>query len=254
MLSHLFKQFLLCLVVISSASLSLVANAAEADAYLKPYGGLLNDYVTAGQKQGINVALVNYEAWGQDARHVEAMSALQAVNPNGLTGADKIAYWINAYNLLTIDLIVTTGETESIRNQGSLFKNVWKSHSWTINGTDYTLDQIEHAILRHVDEPRIHMAINCASLSCPDLLNQPYTPAQLEQQLQQQTQIFIEDPTKGVVIEGQAMEVSKIFKWFAEDFGGKSGTQTFIADYLPAAQGLEIDTYLDYNWALNSQN
>lgn len=184
------------------------------------------------------------------------MGHLQRVNPDDLAGVEKKAFWINAYNILTIDLIIRTQEQESIKNLGSIFSNPWKSHDWTINGRKYTLDEIEHQILRPMGDPRIHMAINCASLSCPDLADTPYIASTLDNQLDIQTKLFLDNDTKGMNnLTGTQVKLSMIFKWFAKDFGGESGSiklaNKYIASPLSSESTIE---YFDYNWQLNSRN
>ena len=234
-------------------SLIIVPLVHADDAYIDDYGTLLAKYVKVGNKQSIKAALVDYQSWGQDPLHKKALSALQQDNPKKRSGKDKMAFWINAYNLLTIDLIIKTGEKESIKNQGTLFKNVWKSHDWDIHGQRYTLDEIEHQILRPMGDPRIHVAINCASLSCPDLYAKPYLAKKLDAQLDQQTKLLLDNATKGFVVNNTGITLSKIFKWFAEDFGDEAGVRKFIGHYLPKTNGKAIDGYLDYNWNLNTQ-
>lgn len=237
------------------------ANATQEHEYLMPYATLLSAYVQAGEKQGIKATLVDYAAWGKDPLHSKAMQALRRIDPASLSGREKMAFWINAYNLLTIDLIVQTAETQSIKNQGSLFRNVWKSHVWVVYGRRYTLDEIEHKILRPMGDPRIHFAINCASLSCPDLLAEPYIAASLHSQLEAQTRDFLRNPNKGVSVAASGFKVSKIFKWFAEDFhddrqtdsGGEAGAVRFIHLYQEKTSGQTLVGYLDYNWRLNGK-
>jgi len=245
-LSYLF------VLVLSLVTVPLV-HAGEANGYAADYGMLLSKYVQEGEKQGIKAMLVDYASWGKDPLHKMTLEALQQINPESLSGKEKMAFWINAYNLLTIDLIIKTRETESIRNQGSLFKNVWKSHDWEINGKRYTLDEIEHQILRPMGDPRIHVAINCASLSCPDLRAEPYTAEKLETQLDEQTTLFLTNKTKGVSVTNSGLKISEIFKWFAEDFGGEKGVEKFIHRHLPQTSDKKTDDYFDYNWSLNSQ-
>lgn len=245
-LLYLFASIL----VLATASM---AHANEKQAYIADYGALLAKYVHAGERQGINTMLVDYARWGKDQLHEKTLESLQQVNPKTLSGKDKMAFWINAYNLLTIDLIIKTDEKESIKNQGSLFKNVWKSHDWQINGKHYTLNEIEHKILRPMGDPRIHVAINCASLSCPDLRAEPYIAETLDSQLDKQVLRFVSNQSKGVAITSSGLKVSEIFKWFAEDFGDKKGVEEFIHKYLPAAKGGKVTDYFDYNWSLNRQ-
>ncbi len=241
------KQFLFIIFLL----FSLPANAAENFATL--YDGLLKDYVSTGKKQSINANLVNYQAWGNDARHNKALSALQTLKVPA-SRSEKLVYWMNAYNFLTIDLITREKETDSIRNLGSVLKNPWKKFKWALHGKEYTLDAIEHKILRKMNEPRIHMAINCASLSCPDLRAEAYSADKLESQLKEQTELLLKDTTKGMVLTGKDIKLSKIFDWFDEDFGNEKELVAFLRQYnanVPA--DAEVDGYLKYNWKLNSK-
>ena len=144
---------------------------------------------------------------------------------------------------------------ESIKKikKGIPFINsVWDKEFITIEGNAYSLGHIEHEILRkEFDEPRIHFAIVCASISCPKLLNAAYTTDQLEAQLTQQTKEFINDSTRNKIEASQA-QLSKIFSWFKGDFT-KKGT---LADYLNQYSNTQIPadakiSYLDYDWGLN---
>ena len=245
------KLFIFAFMIFSIFSTSTPAHSSET--YHPAYARLLAKYVVAGEKEGIKTSLIDYDRWAKDKNHPKALRALQQVNPQKLTGKEKLAFWINAYNLLTLDLIIKTKERESIRNQGELFRSVWKVHHWQINGVDYTLHQIEHDILRPLGEPRIHFAINCASLSCPDLLNRPYRAAKLEQQLKAQTQAFLLNTTKGLAMTSSEIQLSKIFDWFEKDFGGEKKLIQFIRSYIPTLnKKAKIEGYFDYNWNLNS--
>lgn len=246
------KTLALTIAIISMSGIS--AYAKPHNQYQKTYGALLTKHVIIGKRDRIKAALVDYNGWAKDKNHIKAMRKLQQTNPAILIGKEKMAFWINAYNLLTIDLIIKTGEKESIRNQGGIFLNVWKSHSWKISNKSYTLDQIEHEILRKMGEARIHFAINCASLSCPDLLKRPYKAEILDQQLQNQTRNFIHNPKKGVRITSSGIRISKIFGWFEDDFGGEKNIIKLIKSYRSATKNTtEIQGYLDYNWNLNCQ-
>lgn len=241
----LFLCFSLLLLIIPNVS------ANEHD-YIAPYEGLLQTHLTRGKLQSIPTTLVDYAAWKQDARHTQALNALQQIDPNRLSDKDALAFWINAYNLLTIDLIITKDEQNSIKKIGGFFINPWKGFKWEINNKHYTLDDIEHKILRPMGEPRIHMAINCASLSCPDLRAEAYRAEVLDRQLDEQVIDFITNPTKGVQLQDNKATLSKIFSWFGEDFGKDDGIRQFITAYHPdATDDVIIDGYLDYNWSLN---
>lgn len=216
--------------------------------FVEPLDALLIDYVKKGQKEEIKSTLVDYANWADDERHYIAMGMLEAANLNTLKSKEEIlAFWINAYNILTIDLIIKEKEKKSIKNLGGLLLSPWKAHSWTVAGQDVTLDDIEHKILRKLEEPRIHFAINCASLSCPNLREESYRPHQLNAQLNDQTRTFLLNPQKGLKIQKNNLYVSSIFKWFEEDF---ENVHHFLKQYQPIEGEPEI-LYLAYNWNLN---
>lgn len=228
---------------------------ANADKFTNVYERLLSRHVYEGEQNGIKTSLVNYAGWAQDHRHKRAMALLQRTNTAALkAGAAEMAFWINAYNLLTIDLIIKQQERESIKNLGGLFTSPWRHHEWAIDGIPYTLDHIEHEILRPMGDPRIHMAINCASLSCPDLQDSPYMAEILDDQLNRQTRDFLNNKTKGVRLTAAGFEVSNIFNWFEEDFGGgEQGVIQFISKHIkiPEETPERINDYIKYNWKLN---
>jgi len=248
------KNLAYLFLVLVSCTFSFNSYAGNAEEYVSSYAKLLEKYVHVKQKQSIETSLVDYRLWSTDPLHEDSMNKILKVNPDVFSGKEKMAFWINAYNLLTIDLIIKTGEKQSIKNQGSFFKNVWKSHNWNIGGKEYTLDEIEHEILRPMGEPKIHMAINCASLSCPDLRNEPYIAEKLNNQLDEQTKLFLNNNDKGVRFASGGMQLSKIFRWFSDDFGGDEGVVGFISrNYKGDIINSEIDEYIDYNWSLNSK-
>ncbi|NNK69878.1 MAG: DUF547 domain-containing protein, partial [Flavobacteriaceae bacterium] len=125
----------------------------------------------------------------------------------------KMAYWINAYNALTIDLILRHYPLKSIKE----INQPWKQRYWQLGEKWYNLDEIEHQILRKMGDARIHFAIVCASYSCPKLSKEAYLSASLDKQLTQATKIFLADPDKNKLSQDM-VELSKIFQWFAKDF------------------------------------
>lgn len=158
-----------------------------------------------------------------------------------------LAYWINAYNAYTVKLILDNYPVKSIKD----IKDPWGKKFFTLGTKKYSLEEIEHEILRKMNEPRIHFAINCASFSCPNLLNQAYSEAKLESQLEAGTKAFVNDKTKNAITPN-SIEISKIFDWFSGDFKTK-GT---VIDYLNQYSTVKISKnakvkYKDYNWNLN---
>jgi len=215
----------------------------------KTYDAMLKQYISQVEIKGYKLSGVDYQAWNNDQRHKVAMAEITQTDFTKLNERELMAYWINAYNLLTIDLIIKNNEKESIKNLGSLFSSPWKKHSWKIQGKEYTLDEIEHEILRPMGDPRIHMAIVCASLSCPDLLNEAYNGEKLDEQLRSSTLEFLENEGKGLKKAGNDLVISKIFSWFEKDFGGEGGVLKFIEQHT-GIKGV-IDDYFDYDWSLN---
>ena len=160
---------------------------------------------------------------------------------------DKLAYWINAYNALTVDLIIRNYPIKSIKD----IKNPWKQRLWKLGNTWYNLDDIEHAILRKMNEPRIHFAIVCASYSCPKLQNEAFVASKLETQLTQATKAFLADKNRNELSEN-SLKISKMFDWFSKDFK-QSGS---VIDFLNQYSNIKIPEtakvkYKDYNWSLN---
>ena len=212
---------------------------------------------------------VNYAAWQASAADRRALDAylrsLSSVDTSARSSRSaRLAYWINAYNAVTIQGILREYPTSSIRNHtAKLFGyNIWHDLLLYSGGNVYSLDTIEHKILRPAREPRIHFAIVCASKSCPRLLNRAYTAEKLEEQLAENTRDFFAQRSNFQYdAERGTMQLSSILKWFAEDFGDSEAARLkAIAPYLPtpaARRAAEVGkvslSYLDYDWSLNEQ-
>lgn len=161
---------------------------------------------------------------------------------------EKLAYWINAYNALTIDLIIKNYPVKSIKDT----KDPWGQKLWELGDKWYSLEDIEHEILRKMDEPRIHFAIVCASYSCPKLQNTAFTPSSLETQLTAATKQFLSD-TKRNEIKENSLKLSKIFKWFDKDFEQNGSLIDFLNKYTDITISAKAKiSYKDYNWDLNN--
>ncbi len=190
--------------------------------------------------------------------------ALGEVDPLKLADRDELlAFWINAYNALTIRGILHFYPTRSIRDHVSILGyNIWKDYKTNVAGVDYSLDHIEHKILRKMDEPRIHFAIVCASIGCPKLLNEAYTAARIEAQLHRSTVDFFADPGKlRIDYEAGTVWQSPIMDWYKDDFGrDQTSRLAFIKPFLTTAETRAfLDRAkvrvkeLDYDWKLNDQ-
>lgn len=213
--------------------------------FSKVYGQILNEYVSADGKVNYKGLLSNKEWLGQ------AISHFQQDSPNSSWSKNKTkAYWINAYNLFTLKLIVDHYPVKSILDISN--GKPWDDRFIEINGKKLSLNDIENNILRKdFSDPRIHFAINCASISCPKLLNEPYTESNLNTLLDTQAKRYLLDSQQNYLSKDK-LEIAEIFNWFKEDFKVVGGVTAFIEKQT----GKEISekakiTYKKYNWNLN---
>ena len=225
---------------------------------------VLTQYVDA---QGF----VDYAALTEDADSVLTpyLQRLASTDPANLDRDARLAFWINAYNAYTLKLITDHYPVESINDiKPGLGPSVPKVNSpfqldvGAVADTVRSLDDIEHGIIRErFDEPRIHFALVCAAVSCPRLRREAFVGARLDAQLDDQAQTFLRTTEKNRIPAGDdTIALSRIFKWFDEDFGGsKSSTQRFLAPYFDgtvherlANAAYEVD-FLSYDWSLNDQ-
>ncbi len=241
----LITTFLLCSIS------AVTVQAASPD--WQSYAALLHNHVHAGKVDNIRLNLVDYAAWANDKRWPALLASLRDFDTEKLISRnEKLAFWINTYNILAIKVVIDHAPLKSIRDAGSFFSPVWKKPAGIVAGKTRSLHEVEHKILRSMDEPRIHFAIVCASVSCPDLRLEPYRAITLESQLGNQARLFLNTPGKGMKITENNIYISKIFDWFAEDFAPYGGVDAFIRKYrtetaLPTASL----SYLDYDWSLN---
>lgn len=217
------------------------------------YNALLQQYVSARTVNGTAIHFVNYGGLRSDPRWPAVVRSVETHAVTGLSPAQKLAFYINAYNILAINMIVQNYPVSTINalNQGSL--TVWKRPAGNIGGRSLSLDDIEHSIIRPMGDARIHFAVVCASLSCPDLRREAYTASRLNAQLDDQARRFLSNPGKGLRVEGNVVHVTKLFEWFAEDFTRAAGSvEAFVRRYvtdLPA--GAQFRTDIPYLWNLN---
>jgi len=204
-------------------------------------------------------------------RYLQTLSSVSRSGFETFSKAQQMAFLINAYNAFTVELILTRyPRLKSIKDLGSLFSNPWKPRWIALLGGTVSLDDIEHGLLRQrgvYDDPRIHFAVNCASVGCPMLREEAYVAERLEQQLNQQTRRFLADRTRNRWNAKSArLELSRIFDWYAEDFRlGHQGIHSLhglMAMHAEVLADSDADrarilsspgaiTFLDYDWALN---
>lgn len=192
---------------------------------------------------------VNYKSFKKDSVKLKDYISYLSKNipSDSATKNEKLAYWINLYNALTVDLIVRHYPINSIKD----IKNPWKQRLWKTANLSYNLDEIEHDILRKMNEPRIHFAIVCASISCPKIQNKAFKANTLDAQLTKATKAFMADNTKNEITKNQ-LKLSKIFKWFSKDFETNGTVIDFINKYTSTTISKDAKiNYKDYNWNLN---
>lgn len=208
----------------------------------RQWDDLLRRYVGATGK-------VDYAGFQKDKAALQQYLDLLAANPvaDNWSRQEKMAYWINAYNAFTVKLIVDNYPVNSIRDLDK--GNPWDVARIRLGTRTYSLNGIENDILRpQFQDARIHFAINCAARSCPPLLNRAFTAERLDQQLDQQARQFINNAAFNQLSANKA-NVSKIFEWYAKDFGNLVDFLNRYADTkLPKDAAI---SYVEYDWALN---
>lgn len=193
---------------------------------------------------------VNYKGFKSDQTALNAyLTTLKATPPQSTWNRnEKLAYWINVYNAFTVDLVVRNYPVKSITDIGG----PWDIKFIDIDGRTYSLSEIENKVIRpRFNEPRIHFAVNCASVSCPKLLNEAFEPKKLNSQLNKQTKAYIND-TKENSISAEKAEISQIFEWYQEDFVKQGTLIAFLNKYSNTQINDDASMgYKEYNWNLN---
>jgi len=222
---------------------------------------ILDKYLVTGNPSEIN--RFRYATVSSADRQVlqDYIAALQRVTVTGLNRQEQKAYWINLYNALTVEVILGHYPVKSIMDidisPGFFSQGPWDAKLLTIEGESISLNDIEHRILRPIfQDNRVHYALNCASLGCPNLQPDPFTAANMEEMLNKGAREYINHP-RGVTVGKKSIQVSSIYKWFKSDFGG---SDSGIIDHLLLYARDELVTTLgngkkrlrfDYNWNLN---
>lgn len=270
----IFKLFL----AIFASALFSIAHAQGFDHSHAAFTALLKKHVVV--IDGGKASQVRYGEFAKDRAvlksYLDSLSAVSQADFNAWTKAQRMAFLINAYNGFTLELMLQNPGVKSIKDIGGTFDNRWKRKFFKLLGEDSYLDKIEHETLRKkgvYDEPRVHYAVNCASIGCPALREEAFTADKLDSQLEEQAVRFLSDRSRNRFKNGK-LEVSMIFKWFREDwesgykgFDGKTAPiksrEEYFARYAkqladaPADQQAIADgkasiSHLDYDWAINA--
>ncbi|MHC4584184.1 MAG: DUF547 domain-containing protein [Planctomycetota bacterium] len=278
-----YRLFVLTGLFMASSAFSSQALAAEPEKHGFDY----SDFAEALKINVDDVGMVNYRKLKAEPQKLRAfiteLGNLDRKDFDKWDDNEKIAFWLNAYNALTLKAIIDNYPIKSSffksriypKNSIRQIAGVWDKIKFKVMGQNLTLEHIEHKILRvKFDEPGIHMAMVCAAFGCPPLRNEPYTGDKLQEQLDDQTHRFLANPEKFKIARADSrIYLSPIFKWFAVDFIKKHGPPknigrhnkeqsavlNFIASYLDRAQrdyvlsGKFKIKYLKYDWSLNEQ-
>jgi ribosomal protein S18 len=224
------------------ASVFICTNSFSQNFDYKNYGQFLKKYVSENGK-------VNYENISKGKTELTSIIKQFEKNTpkNNWSKNEKLAYWINAYNAYTIQLIINNYPLKSIKD----INDPWDKEFILVENNKISLGHIEHKILRKMNEPRIHFAINCASFSCPNLKNYPFEPGKLESQLQVVAKSFLNDKTKNILSPNE-IKISAIFDWFGDDFKTKGSLIDFLNGYSTTKINKNAKIiFLEYNWNLN---
>lgn len=211
-------------------------------------------------KEHVDKGKVDYAKLKANPEKLETyLDMLAIAKPASMSYNSQLAFWINTYNAFIIKGVIDHYPTPSVRKV-KLFGGFFSRLKFHVAGGSYTLNQIEHDIIRkEFVDPRVHFALVCASIGCPPIENTVYLPETIEDQLDAVTLKFVTNPEKvRLDREKRILYLSEIFKWYKEDFTeGYDGVADFLTDYLPSedtdfvlAKDVKIQ-YLDYDWSLN---
>ncbi|MDO6745435.1 DUF547 domain-containing protein [Tenacibaculum soleae] len=210
---------------------------------------LLNKHVT-------NKGVVNYKTFKKEETKLDTyLEYLNKTTPQKNWSASKTkAFWVNAYNAYTIKLILKHYPLKSILNIKKRGKDAWNIAFAKVGGKTYTLNFIEHKILRkNYNDPKIHVGVNCASISCPKLGNFAFTEANYKSKTEKLIKNFINDTSRNKISKNK-VQLSKIFEWFKDDFTKKGSLIDFLNKYstIKINKNAKIK-FLEYNWNLNEK-
>lgn len=241
--------FIVILLLACPAPAASPAGAADSDAYAR----ILAAHVDVQGR-------VDYAGLKREEALLDVvLAAMSRAEPGTMDRDARMAFWINVYNAFTLKLVLDDYPgIDSIRDIGPWYSTPWKREFIPVDGQLLSLDQVEKDILiPQFKDPRVHFAINCASASCPPLLDEPYDGAVLDRQLDERAHAFINDGLN-VRIEGDTLVLSRIFDWYEEDFGD---VPAFVAHHATGTLAVRLRAlgrdprirYLDYDWSLNDR-
>jgi hypothetical protein len=266
--------------LLTTTLMTMTVSAQSFDHSHAAFSVLLKKHVVL--VEGGKTSKVNYVEFGKDQAalksYLDSLSKVSEAEFNGWTKPQRMAFLINAYNGFTVELILQNYPTKSIKDIGGTFDDRWKRKFFKLLGQDSYLNKIEHEMLRKpgaFDEPRVHFAVNCASIGCPALRDEAFTADKIDKQLEEQTTRFLSDRSRNrYETKSGKLEVSMIFKWFKEDwesgykgFDGKTpaikSREDYFARYAKLLADAPLDqqkvadgkagiSFMDYDWSINA--
>lgn len=245
--------------LIAIAALLLAALGPAASDTLDRYDDLLERYVVDGG--------VRYDAWRANTTDrdtlAEIVGALESTSPASVEPGHRFALYINLYNAKTVQIVLDGEPEKSIKelSRARFGYGIFYKKLIDFDGDTVSLNSLEKRLREESADPRVHFAVNCASLSCPALLDEAYRGDRLEEQLERQSRAFLErDDALRLEDRGfgaPLVRLSKIFDWYAKDFGGAQGVRRFVREYAPSPVRARIEgggfrlAYMEYDWRLN---
>jgi len=224
---------------------------------------LLKKYTHDITKENVHLTSIKYIFLKNDKQFKYLIRKLEKFPVDSLKSSnEKLSFWINVYNIMAVKIISDHYPVKSIQDIGTWFDLVWNKNAGIVGGKAYSLNDIEHRILRKMGDPRIHAAIVCASVSCPDLATFSYKPEDISEQLDNRFKDLLANKTKGFFVHQteEVIYISQIFKWFKKDFQQAGGIINILNKYAPANKMEDLKhlesgkyslRYFDFNWSLN---
>ena len=217
------------------------------------YASLLNNYVTPGVKDGVAVNLVDYAGLKNDPMFSQLLADVRDYDPTLLTTpAQRKAFYINAYNLLSLEVVTDHWPVKSIKDIGNPLQNAWDEILLQNMDGRFSLKGIREKVLMPMGDLRVLFAIDCNSVSGPNLRREPYEAARLDKQLDDQVRQFLSRTDKGLKIQDGTAHLSLLFDRYQDDFAEYGSVPGFIHRYLPHIKAQHFVSDLHYDWRLNN--
>lgn len=220
------------------------------------YARLLAGHVREGTIDGVRVGVVDYAALSRDPDYPLALAELAEAQPETMSRDERMAYWMNAYNLLAIRLVVDEYPIGSILEVGTEPGDVWGMKAGTAGGRAVSLGEIEDTLRRDFRDPRVHFALVAAAVSCPDLRS--YDPNELDAQLEEAARDFLANERRGARVARDGVEVSRLLHASQAEFEARGGVVAFLRSHAPPSvaerlEGARVHDLgkLPYDWSLN---